>query len=220
MMKVISVNVGLPRQVSHEKRQVVTSIFKEPVEGRVKVTTLNLNGDAQADLSVHGGVDKAIYSYSKEHYNYWKEAYPMIDMPLGMFGENLTTQGLYEDMVNIGDQYQIGSSRLVVTQPRMPCYKLGIKFGRMDIIEKFINSQRPGIYYRVLEEGELGAGDSIELLYRDKNNVSINDIVSLYINDHYDGENLSKMQKATKLEFLPERWRIYFGQKIARLRKS
>jgi MOSC domain-containing protein YiiM len=220
MMKVISVNVGLPRQVSHEKRQVVTSIFKEPVEGRVKVTTLNLNGDAQADLSVHGGVDKAIYSYSKEHYNYWKEAYPMIDMPFGMFGENLTTQGLYEDMVNIGDQYQIGSSRLVVTQPRMPCYKLGIKFGRMDIIEKFINSQRPGIYYRVLEEGELGAGDSIELLYRDKNNVSINDIVSLYINDHYDGENLSKMQKATKLEFLPERWRIYFGQKIARLRKS
>jgi MOSC domain-containing protein YiiM len=220
MMKVISVNVGLPRQVSHEKRQVVTSIFKEPVEGRVKVTTLNLNGDAQADLSVHGGVDKAIYSYSKEHYNYWKEAYPMIDMPFGMFGENLTTQGLYEDMVNIGDQYQIGSSRLVVTQPRMPCYKLGIKFGRMDIIEKFINSQRPGIYYRVLEEGELGAGDSIELLYRDKNNVSINDIVSLYINDHYDGENLSKMQRATKLEFLPERWRIYFGQKIARLRKS
>jgi MOSC domain-containing protein YiiM len=220
MMKVISVNVGLPRQVSHEKRQVVTSIFKEPVEGRVKVTTLNLNGDAQADLSVHGGVDKAIYSYSKEHYNYWKEAYPMIDMPFGMFGENLTTQGLYEDMVNIGDQYQIGSSRLVVTQPRMPCYKLGIKFGRMDIIEKFINSQRPGIYYRVLEEGELGAGDSIELLYRDKNNVSIIDIVSLYINDHYDGENLSKMQRATKLEFLPERWRIYFGQKIARLRKS
>jgi MOSC domain-containing protein YiiM len=220
MMKVISVNVGLPRQVSHEKRQVVTSIFKEPVEGRVKVTTLNLNGDAQADLSVHGGVDKAIYSYSEEHYNYWKEAYPMIDMPLGMFGENLTTQGLYEDMVNIGDQYQIGSSRLVVTQPRMPCYKLGIKFGRMDILERFVNSQRPGIYYRVLEEGELGAGDSIELLYRDKNNVSINDIVSLYINDHYDGENLSKMQKATKLEFLPERWRIYFGQKIARLRKS
>ncbi|HEX7207887.1 MAG TPA: MOSC domain-containing protein [Nitrososphaeraceae archaeon] len=220
MMKVISVNVGLPRQVSYEKRQVVTSIFKEPVEGRVKVTTLNLNGDAQADLSVHGGVDKAIYSYSEEHYNYWKEAYPMIDMPLGMFGENLTTQGLYEDMVNIGDQYQIGSSRLVVTQPRMPCYKLGIKFGRMDILEKFVNSQRPGIYYRVLEEGELGAGDSIELLYRDKNNVSINDIVSLYINDHYDGENLSKMQKATKLEFLPERWRIYFGQKIARLRKS
>jgi MOSC domain-containing protein YiiM len=190
------------------------------VEGRVKVTTLNLNGDAQADLSVHGGVDKAIYSYSEEHYNYWKEAYPMIDMPFGMFGENLTTQGLYEDMVNIGDQYQIGSSRLVVTQPRMPCYKLGIKFGRMDILEKFVNSQRPGIYYRVLEEGELGAGDSIELLYRDKNNVSINDIVSLYINDHYDGENLSKMQKATKLEFLPERWRIYFGQKLAQLQKN
>ena len=219
-MKVISVNVGLPRQVSHEKRQVVTSIFKEPVEGRVKVTTLNLNGDAQADLSVHGGVDKAVYSYSEEHYDYWKEVYPRIDMPFGMFGENLTTRGLNEDMINIGDQYQIGSSRLVVTQPRMPCYKLGIKFGRMDILEKFVNSQRPGIYYRVLEEGELGAGDSIKLLYRDKNNVTVNDIVSLYINDHNNGENMSKMERATKLEFLPEPWRIYFGQKIAQLQKK
>lgn len=219
MMKVISVNVGLPRPVSHKKRQVVTSIFKEPVEGRVKVTILNLNGDAQADLSVHGGVDKAVYSYSEEHYKYWKEAYPMIDMPFGMFGENLTTQGLKEDMVNIGDQYQIGSSRLVVTQPRMPCYKLGIRFGRMDILEKFVNSQRPGIYYRVLEEGELGVGDSIKLLYRDKNNVTINDIVNLYINNHNDGETISKMQRATKLEFLPEHWRIHFGQKIARLQK-
>jgi MOSC domain-containing protein YiiM len=220
MMKVISVNVGLPRQVSHEKRQVVTSIFKEPVEGRIKVTILNLNGDAQSDLSVHGGVDKAVYSYSVEHYKYWKDEYPMIDMPFGMFGENLTTQGLKEDMVNIGDQYQIGSSRLVVTQPRMPCYKLGIRFGRMDILEKFVNSQRPGIYYRVLEEGELGVGDCIKLLYRDKNNVSINDIVRLYINNHKDGEAISKMQRATKLKFLPEPWRIYFGQKIARLQKN
>ena len=220
MMKVISVNLGLPRQVLHEKRQVFTSIFKEPVEGRVKVTTLNLNGDAQADLSVHGGFDKAVYSYSEEHYNYWKKTYPMIDMPFGMFGENLTTRGLNENMVNIGDHYQIGSSRLVVTQPRMPCYKLGIKFGRMDILEKFVNSQRPGIYYRVLEEGELGVGDSIKLLYRDKNNVTVNDIVSLYINDHNDGENISKMQRAIKLEFLPKPWRIYFGQKIDRLQKS
>ncbi|MDN5847753.1 MAG: MOSC domain-containing protein [Candidatus Nitrosocosmicus sp.] len=216
----ISVNVGLPRQISYENRQVVTSIFKEPVEGRVKVTTLNLNGDAQADLSVHGGVDKAVYSYSEEHYKYWKEAYPTIDMSFGMFGENLTTQGLNEDMVNIGDQYRIGTSRLVVTQSQMPCYKLGIKFGRMDILKKFVNSQRPGIYYKVLEEGELGAGDNIKLLYRDKNNVTINDIVRLYINDHNDGENISKMQKAIKLEFLPEPWRIYFGQKIVRLQKS
>ena len=141
-------------------------------------------------------------------------------MPFGMFGENLTTQGLNEDMVNIGDQYQIGSSRLVVTQPRMPCYKLGIKFGRMDILEKFVNSQRPGIYYKVLKEGELGAGDNIILLYRDKNNVTINDIVSLYINDRNNGENISKMKRAIKLEFLPEPWKIYFGQKIARLQKN
>ena len=220
MMKVISVNVGLPRQVSYGKRQVVTSIFKEPVEGRVKVTTLNLAGDAQADLSVHGGFDKAVYSYPEEHYKYWKEVYPTIVMPFGMFGENLTTQGLYEDKVNIGDQYQIGSSRLVVTQPRMPCYKLGIKFGRMDILEKFVNSRRPGIYYKVLEEGELGAGDDIKLLYRDKNNVTINDIVSLYINDSNNKEIISKMKRATRLKFLPESWRIYFSQKVARLQKS
>ncbi len=219
MMKVISVNVGLPRQISYENRQVVTSIFKEPVEGRVKVTTLNLNGDAQADLSVHGGVDKAVYSYSEEHYKYWKEAYPTIDMPFGMFGENLTTHGLNEDMINIGDQYQIGNSRLVVTQPRMPCYKLGIKFGRMDILKKFVNSQRPGIYYKVLEEGELGAGDNIKLLCRDKNNVTVNDIVSLYINDNKNGENISKMKRATKLKFLSEPWKIYFSQKIAQSKK-
>ena len=219
-MKVISVNVGLPRQISYENRQVVTSIFKEPVEGRVKVTTLNLNGDVQADLSVHGGADKAVYSYSEEHYKYWKEVYPTIAVPFGMFGENLTTQGLNEDMVNIGDQYQIGTARLVVTQPRMPCYKLGIKFGRMDILKKFVNSQRPGIYYKVLKEGELGVGDNIKLIYRDKNNVTINDIVRLYINDHNNEENISKMRRATRLGFLPESWKIYFGQKIARLQKN
>ena len=220
MIKVVSVNVGLPKQISYGKRQVVTSIFKEPIEGRVKVTTLNLDGDAQADLSVHGGLDKAIYSYSEEHYKYWKEVYPTIVMPFGMFGENLTTQGLTEDTVNIGDQYQIGSSRLVVTQPRMPCYKLGIKFGRMDILEKFINSRRPGIYYKILQEGDLGAGDNITLLYKDKNNVTINDIVSLYLNDHNDKENISKMKKATKLKSLPESWKIYFAQKISRLQNS
>ena len=220
MIKVVSVNVGLPKQISYGMRQVVTSTFKEPIEGRVKVTTLNLDGDAQADLSVHGGLDKAIYSYSEEHYKYWKEVYPTIVMPFGMFGENLTTQGLNEDTVNIGDQYQIGSSRLVVTQPRMPCYKLGIKFGRMDILEKFINSQRPGIYYKVLQEGDLGAGDNIILLYKDKNNVTINDIVSLYLNDRHDKENISKMKKATKLKSLPESWKIYFSQKISRLQKS
>ena len=219
-MKVISVNVGLPRLISYENRQVVTSIFKEPIEGRVKVTTLNLNGDAQADLSVHGGADKAVYSYSEEHYKYWKEVYPTIAVPFGMFGENLTTQGLNEDMVNIGDQYQIGTARLVVTQPRMPCYKLGIKFGRMDILKKFVNSQRPGIYYKVLKEGELGIGDNIKLIYRDKNNVTINDIVRLYINDHNNEENISKMRRATRLGFLPESWKIYFGQKIARLQKN
>lgn len=179
-----------------------------------------MEGDAQADLSVHGGLDKAVYSYSGEHYKYWKEVYPTIDMPFGMFGENLTTQGLNEDMINIGDQYQIGSSRLIVTQPRMPCYKLGIKFGRMEILKKFVNSQRPGIYYKVLEEGELGMGDSIKLLYRDKNNVTINDIVRLYINDYKDDENISNMKRATKLKFLPKPWRIYFGQKIAKLHKN
>jgi len=139
-MKVISLNVSLPKTVEFRGNKVSTGIYNEPVEGRVKVRTLNLDGDEQADLTVHGGPDKAVYAYPSEHYPYWRDHYPDLEMDWGMFGENFTTEGLLEDQTNIGDEYQIGSAKFAVTQPRMPCFKLGIKFGTADIIKKFFTS--------------------------------------------------------------------------------
>src|SRR2546422_1111927 len=169
-MRVVSVNVGLPREVAWKGRSVSTGIFKEPVQGRVMLRRLNLDGDRQADLSVHGGADKAVYAYPAEHYNYWRDELAGMEMPfgpVGMFGENFTTEGLIEDAVNIGDRFRIGSAEVVATQPRMPCYKLGVKFGRMDIVRRFLASSRPGIYFKVSQEGEVEAGDSIELISKD-----------------------------------------------------
>lgn len=152
-MRIISVNVGLPHKVPYRGRSISTGIYKEPVEGRIKVHRLNLAGDRQADLSVHGGIEKTVYAYPSEHYEFWKGELPEMDLPWGMFGENLTTEGLLEDKVNIGDKLKIGTALFMVTQPRMPCYKLGIKFGRNDIIKRFLRSSRTGFYFSVLDEG-------------------------------------------------------------------
>lgn len=214
-MRVISVNVGLPRQVIYNGQIVTTSIFKDSVIERVKLGKMNLDGDKQSDLKVHGGIEKAVYSYPMEHYDYWKKQYPEIDMPWGMFGENLTTEGLIEDSVYIGDQYQIGSSKLIVTQPRIPCYKLGIKFGQMDIVKRFMTGVRPGIYFKVLQEGEVGSGDNIELIYQDKDSVTVNDIVRLYIDN--DDRAIDTMERVTRIIALPEGWKIHFRQKINQL---
>jgi MOSC domain-containing protein YiiM len=148
-MKLLSVNVGLPREVSWKGKTVMTGIFKEPVQGRVMVRSLNLDGDGQADLTVHGGVDKAVYAYPVEHYDYWRQELPDTDLPWGMFGENLTIEGVLEQGVNIGDRFRMGTAAVMVTQPRMPCYKLGIKFGRTDIVKRFLDSQRSGFYFSV-----------------------------------------------------------------------
>ena len=162
-MKIISVNVGLPRLVMRNGEPVSTGIFKEPVAGRVMLRTLNLDGDRQADLSVHGGPSKAVYVYPSEHYAYWKGELPEKDLPWGMFGENFSTAGLLESEINIGDKFHIGSADVMVTEPRMPCYKLGIRFGRTDIIKRFLVSERSGFYLAVLKEGEVGAGDQLEM---------------------------------------------------------
>lgn len=215
-MKIISVNVGLPRDVVFRGEVVTTAIFKEPIEGQVKLRTLNLDGDKQADLTVHGGVDKAVYAYPSEHYEYWKHELPDIVLPWGMFGENLTTQGMIEDAVNIGDQFQIGSAKVIATQPRMPCYKLGVKFGRMDIIRRFLASGRPGIYFKVLQEGEVEAGDSIELISKDENNITVKDIVRLYVRDNNDIESI---QRVIRVKDLPTGWRYHFQQQIKQLTK-
>jgi len=209
--KVISLNVGLPRTVNFHRQAVTTGIFKEPVKGRIKLRKLNLDGDKQADLTVHGGLDKALYAYPAEHYDYWKERLPKMKLPWGMFGENLTTEGLLEDQVNIGDVFRIGSSEVVVTQPRMPCYKLGVKFGRMDIVRQFMDSKLTGIYFRVLKEGEIGAGDAIEPIGRDENSVTVKDIVRLATGK----ADIAILRRAVQIEALAEGWRQEFLEQLA-----
>ncbi len=179
-MKLVSLNVGTQRRVTLKNRTITTGIFKEPVEGRVMMRKLNIDGDKQADLSVHGGADKAVYLYPKEHYEYWQKKLPGMKLPWGMFGENFTTEGLLEDTVRIGDRFRIGTAEVKVTQPRLPCYKLGIKFGRADMVRRFLASGRTGFYMAVLREGMVGAGDTIELIERNVNNATVAEIVKLY----------------------------------------
>jgi MOSC domain-containing protein YiiM len=206
-MKLISVNVGLPREVTWKEKTVSTGIFKEPVNDRVMVRSLNLEGDGQADLTVHGGLDKAVYVYPFEHYDYWRSELPDTDLPLGIFGENFTTTGLKEAEVNIGDRFRIGNLILIVTQPRLPCYKLGIRFGRPDMVKRFLASRRTGFYFRVLQEGEVGVGDTLELVSRDDRHITVADITRLYVRDE---ENPDLLRRAAQLEALPQSWRNYF----------
>jgi MOSC domain-containing protein YiiM len=215
-MKVLSVNVGLPKKVLFNGQTVTTAIFKDPVKDPIMLRKINLEGDKQADLTVHGGVDKAVYSYPAEHYDYWRKQFPNVDIIWGMFGENFTTEGLMEDTVNVGDQFQIGSAKLIATQPRMPCYKLGVRFGRMDVVRRFLASGRPGIYFKVLKEGQVQIGNKIETINRDKNNVTVKDIVRLYVTrDHLD--NIETMRRAIKINALPAGWKYEFQQNIEQL---
>ncbi|HEV2662217.1 MAG TPA: MOSC domain-containing protein [Ktedonobacteraceae bacterium] len=211
---VISVNVGLPREVVWKGKTVLTGIFKEPVAGRIPARRLDLDGDRQADLSVHGGPAKAIYVYPAEHYAYWREQFPTMNMPWGMFGENLTVEGLEEKTVHIGDQFRIGTAQVVVTQPRFPCYKLGIKFQRDDMLKRFLQSGLTGFYLAVLEEGEIAAGDPFILLAREEHAVSVSDIINLYT---HDKKNLALLRRAVAVKALPDMWRETFSEMIARL---
>jgi MOSC domain-containing protein YiiM len=211
-MKIISLNVGRPRLVMWKGEPVSTGIYKEPVEGRVTLRTLNLDGDRQADLTAHGGPTKAVYAYPAEHYDFWRSELPGMQMPWGMFGENFTTEGLEESQVNIGDRFRFGQiAELMVTGPRLPCYKLGIKFGRSDIIKRFLASRRTGIYFAVVKEGEVEAGDEIEMLSRDEHNVTVTDITRLYA---FDKTDVEAMRRASRVEALPRSWRDYFLEQI------
>lgn len=215
-MKLISLNVGIPRQVTYKSELVTTGIFKEPIHHRTKLRKLNLDGDKQADLTVHGGLDKAVYSYPAEHYGYWQKELPGMYLSWGMFGENFTTEGLFEDNVNIGDQFQIGSAIVIATQPRMPCYKLGVKFGRMDIVKRFLASGLTGIYFKVLQEGEVGAGDVIKLIRRDDNNVTVKDVIRIY---SVDKDDVQTMERAIKVKDLPDGWRSHFIEQLDQSKK-
>jgi len=211
-MKLLSVNVGLPREVEWNRRIIRTSIFKTPVSSRVRVRKLNLDGDQQSDLTVHGGIDKAVYVYPSEHYAFGRNELPTAELGWGAFGENFTTQGPLDDKaVHIGDRFRIGSTEFVVTQPRMPCYKLGIRFGRADMVKRFMHSGRNGFYFAVVKEGEVAADDSIEMVARDENGVTVAEIVELYTADAAKQELL---QRVSELAALPESWRAYFRKRL------
>ena len=213
-MKIVSLNVGLPKLVIHNGEPVSTGIFKEPVTGPVVLRTLNLEGDRQSDLSVHGGPYKAVYGYPSEHYDYWKHELPDTELPWGMFGENFTTTGLYESELGIGDKFRVGSAVLRVTQPRMPCYKLGIRFGRSDILRRFLASGRTGFYFAVAQEGTVAAGDEIELLERNNDALKISDITRLYVEEKH---NVDLLRRAVSLDALPQSWRDYFQRELEKL---
>ena len=165
-------------------------------------------------MSVHGGPYKAVYAYPVEHYVYWRNELPDEELPWGIFGENLTMEGLHESAVRIGDRYRVGTAELIVTQPRVPCYKLGIRFGRPEMVKRFLNSRRSGFYFAVAEEGELTVGDSIELVAREANSLTVADINNLYTFEKNDREML---QRAVQLKALPDTWRSHFQEQLQRI---
>jgi MOSC domain-containing protein YiiM len=210
-MKLISVNVGSPRDITVAGKTVRTSIWKYPVQGRVHVSTLNLDGDQQSDLSVHGGVDKAVYLYPSEHYSYWRTQLPDVELPWGAFGENFTSKGILEDQIKIGDRMRVGSAEFMVTQPRIPCFKLGIRFNRRDMVKRFLESKRSGLYLAVIREGEVANGDAIEFIEKQETGVTITDIVNLYT---VDSRNQELLHRATESPALPQTWKDYFRKRL------
>ena len=204
----ISVQVGIPRTVLRDGQEVSTGIFKSPVAKRLRLRALNLEGDQQADLSVHGGQDKAVYAYPSEHYPFWNKELPGVDLPWGVLGENFTTAGLLESDVCLGDRFTIGTAEVVVTQPRIPCFKLNLKFDRDDMIKRFLASRRTGFYLRVLREGEVGAGDEIIRVHQDENRVSVSDALKAYLHEPDSGELL---QRALRVKYLSAAWREEFS---------
>jgi MOSC domain-containing protein YiiM len=213
-MKVLSVNTGLPREVMWHGQTVTTGIFKEPVLGRVGLRKLNLDGDGQADLNVHGGEYKAVYCYQLSHYDYWKKELPGRELPFGIFGENFTVDGPAEDQVFLGDRFSVGSAEVAVTQPRLPCYKLGIRFQSDDMVKRFFASRRNGFYLAVAREGEVGVGDELTLISRDPNRIPVSEIVRLYAEKRYNSDDVASVQRALRVAALPESWKEYFRQRL------
>jgi MOSC domain-containing protein YiiM len=212
-VKLISLNVARPRLTVYKGQTITTGIFKQPVSGPIQLRRLNLDGDRQADLTVHGGPFKAVYAYPSEHYPFWRHELPGGDLPWGMFGENFTTAGLAEDDLHVGDRFQIGSSIVMVRQPRVPCYKLAAKFQRDDILERFLLSGRSGFYFSVEQEGSVADGDGFELLQRNPGGITIAEMNRLFVRDKY---NHDLLRKAIQTGTLPEDWREYFSERLNR----
>jgi len=216
-MKLVSVNTGLPRQVTWHGRSVTTAIFKEPVNGRVSLSKLNLNGDRQADLSVHGGEYKAVYCYPLAHYDFWKRERPGRELPMGMFGENFTVDGVLDESVHIGDRFSVGSAEVVVTQPRLPCYKLGIRFDDDEMVKRFFVSGRTGFYLAVAREGVVGAGDEITSISRDPIGVPVSEITPLSAEKRYGDADILCVRRALRVAALPEGWKAYFQKRLQQI---
>ena len=216
-MKVVSLNVAVPRTMVWKGHEVRTGIFKEPVDGPVMLRRLNLDGDRQSDLTVHGGPAKAVYAYPSEHYPLWKSELPGMVLPWGMFGENLTTEGLNEEEIHIGDQFRIGEAVVMVTQPRTPCYKLALKFQRDDMLKRMLTNGRSGFYLAVTQQGVVQSGDAIERIHEDSERISVAEINTLYRDGAKDA-NLLK--RAANLEALPEFWRDYLREELKSLEQA
>jgi MOSC domain-containing protein YiiM len=210
-MKLVSLNVSLPREVEWKGNTIRTGIFKSAVTGPRMLSRLNVDGDAQADLSVHGGIYKAVYGYPVEHYDYWQKQLPETDLPWGAFGENFTTQGFLEEQIYIGERFKIGTAEVQVTEPRLPCHKLGMRFGRMDMVKRFLVSRRTGFYFSVVEPGFVEAGDVFERTYRPTHNITVADITRVYV---FEQDDLITIQRIIQIPELSNGWRDYFCQKL------
>jgi MOSC domain-containing protein YiiM len=215
-MRVISLNVGLPRHMRYGQAnlEVTTSIFKSPVSGPRLLRRMNLDGDVQSDLNVHGGKNKAVYAYSSEHYNYWREQLPEYEFSWGNFGENFTTEGLLEEYAFIGDQFRVGEAAVRVVQPRMPCFKLAIRFDRPDMVKRFLSSRRSGIYLAVVEEGMVDVGDTFERIHEDARRISIADVNRAYTSPE---ENHELVRRIVDQEVLPYGLHAEFSEVLASL---
>ena len=210
--QLLAVCVGRPQSIAYNGRQVSTAIFKQPVQGKVMCRALGLNGDAQADLTMHGGVEKAIYAYPVEHYAYWERELARGDLPLGQFGENFILRGLAEDRVRLGDVFRVGHARVQVTQPRVSCYKIGLRLNAgPGFPKRFLESGRLGYYFRVLEEGEVEAGDAVELEDSDARSITIAEFIE-FSQSRLDES--SGIRRILESRALPKSWRAHFEERL------
>jgi len=214
-MKLVSVNVGQPRPIQWMGREVLTSIYKQPVAGSVALRGFNLDGDAQSDLGVHGGADKAVYGYPCEHYAFWRSQLPQVELAWGAFGENLTTQGLAEEDLSIGDVLRVGSAHLMVSQPRIPCFKLAVRLGVPDMVKRFLSSRRLGFYFSVVSEGEVACGDAIEVVDRASNRMSVRELTEVHLDKH---RSVEVLERVLGLRGLAQVWRDEFAAELGALR--
>ena len=217
-MRVVSLNCGLPRDVEWHGRTVTTGIYKQPVVGRVALRKLKLDGDGQADLTVHGGEAKAVYCYPLAHYHYWKTTLPDSSLSMGVFGENFTTEGLSESDIFLGDRFSVGSAQVVVTQPRLPCYKLGVRFESDEMVKRFVASGRTGFYLAVIREGAVAAEDEIVFLSREPNSVPVAQITRLYVAKKYNADDVDLARRTLSIAALPDNWKDYFRERLERFK--